>query len=224
MNGQTAAEIAARLRDQAARLVAAADAAAEVTAEGTSTAGAGGKVAVVATGAGQVAKVSIEPQALRAPLPELGAAAARAVNQAISAVRDRAREADADAADSRAERAAAAAEAERIIGRLAEEKVSASSADRQVAVTANGAGEVQSVRIQEGPLRQPDARGLGERIAEACNGALAEAQRLQQRQADSMKPDAGQFDAMLEDRANRHARQMDALVDQLAMLDRRIDT
>lgn len=208
-----AAELAARLRDQAARLTAEARADGDAADGASSVAGPEGTVSVTVTG-GRVDAVAIDPRALRGPLPELESAAARAVNQALTAARDR--------AGSPGNTAVSASEAERFTSRLADERISVRSADRQVTVTASGTGEIQAVRIEETARQHSGGRRLGDSIASACNQALGAAQRLQQRELDALRPDGGELDAVLEDRVRQHARQMDTLLDRLADLHRRI--
>lgn len=226
--GEQAAEMADRLRGQAARLASAAEAATEATAEAACTLRSDGAVSVTATGGGQVRAVSIDPRAMRVPLPELGAAAARSVNQAIAAARDKAARAAADATGSpggQADRGAAGTldpDAERFASRLAGELVSGSSANRQVTVTANGTGEILQVRIESAASRERDGRLLGERIAAASNGALDAARRLQRSLLESARPGEELRAAAADDLVRRHERQMTELLDRLAETERSI--
>lgn len=211
-----AADMANRLRDEAARLTAAAEAATAMTSEASCAVGRDGTVSVTATGGGRVREVSVDPRALRVPLPELGDAAAQAVSQAIGAARERAASSGPDVAPP------PGPDAEQFAGRLADERVSASSADRQVTVTATGTGGIQSVRIEEGNWREQDSRALGADIVAASNGALEAARRLQQRLLDPIRQEVEERNAPAEEVVARHARRMDELLDRLAETERQI--
>lgn len=208
-----AAELAARLRDQAARLTAEARSGADAAAGASSVAGLDGPVSVTVTG-GRVDAVTIDSRALGGPLPELEEAVARAVNRALAAARDR--------TGSPGTAAPPAAEAERFTSRLADEQISARSADRQVTVTVSGTGEIQAIRMEESARQDSGGRRLGDSITSACNQALGDAHYVQQRELDALRPDGRELDAVLDDRVSQHARQMDALLDHLADIDRRI--
>jgi DNA-binding protein YbaB len=208
--------MASRLRDQATEMTASAAAAAEMSGEASCGVGRDGTVSVTATAGGRVREVSIDQGAMGELLPELESAAVRAVSQAIAAARERAARSAPEAV------AQPDPAAERLARDLASDRVSASSADGQVTVTATGAGEIQSVRIEKEHGHGEDSHTLGANIAAACNGALEAAGRLQQRLLDPLRRDAEERSADIGGVVRQHTRQMDELMDRLSGVERRI--
>lgn len=205
-----AASMAARLRDQAARLTETARESTERSAEVSVPVGREGTVSATVTGEGRITGIRFDARALGTPLPELGDAAVRAVSQARAILRDRAAGAgpvpspEPEAAD--------------VTARLAAERVTGTSPDRQVTVTAAGTGEIQSVRIEPDRRDEPDAARLSAAVTAAAGAALEEAARLQRRFTDPLRRDVPDDD--LRAITARHAGQMDAIMDRLAAADR----
>src|SRR5579872_3957022 len=98
MSDAGAAEMAARLREQAARLTAAAAAAAHASCEASSNPGRPSEVSVTATGAGRVTKVYIGPQAMRSGAATLAPTLTRLLTEALTGARRSAAETVAEAA------------------------------------------------------------------------------------------------------------------------------
>lgn len=226
----TAAEaglVAGRLREQAARLNAAAAAAGRTSYQARAETGRAGEVTVTVTGTGQVSQIYVGPGAMRSGHDVLAAALCRLVNEAVPGARQRATEAMEDALDPslRAVVQGAAAppeEAGRCTARLAGQTVSASSPGGKVTVTADGTGEIRTLKFAATALRGDDNLGLAREVIAAVNGALDGARHLQERLAGSLTENAQGAAAMLEARSGEFGRRMDDLLGQLDQAERRI--
>ncbi len=223
-----AGQVAAQLREQSARLSAAAVAAGAVTCEARDGAGGHSEVSVTATGRGEVTGIYVGPRAMRSGVAALTATLARLLNQAVRAARERAAQIMLEAVDPGL-RAALAEDtsppggaAERFAAQLAGRVVSAGSPDGEVTVTASGASEILAVQIAATALSGSRSAGLAGQITTAANGALAEARRLQQRMLDLLHDDEATAAAVLDVRVATFDRRMDELLDQLDQADRRI--
>ena len=223
-----AAHIAARLREQSARLSAAAAAAGAASYEAKAAAGGHGEVAVTANGRGEITRIHIGQGAMRSGSGAIEAALPRAVNEAVRGARERAAQAmlaavDPGLRDTLGEGTSAPADAvERFATRLAGEAVSATSPDGKVTVSASGAGEVLTVRFAAGALAGADNASLAEQVTTAVGGALDDARRLQQRLLDVLHDDEETMAAMLDSRLAAFGRQMEELRGQLDQAGRRI--
>jgi DNA-binding protein YbaB len=223
-----AGQVAARLREQAARLTAAVAAGRGISYEASTQAGGPSEIAVTVTGLGQVSRVYVGPRAMRSGPDALAPALSRVLNEAVRGARERAAEAVHDAVEPglqavlREPASPPEAAAERIAA-LTGETASASSPDEKVTVTASGAGENVRVRFATTALRGFDNVTLGEQIAMAANAALDAARRGQQDVLDSLRDDEKHAAAVLDARMAAYGRRMDGLLDELDQAERRID-
>jgi DNA-binding protein YbaB len=223
-----AAQVAAQLREQSARLSAAAAASAAVSYEAKAAAGGHGEMAVTADGRGEVTRIRIGAGAIRSGAGVLEATLPRLVNEAVCGAQARATQAMLDAVEpglraSVAEGASATSDAaEQLAARIAGETVGATSPDGKVTVSASGAGEIQTVRFAAGALAAADNVTLGEQVAAAVGAALGEARRRQQRQLDALHDDEETMTAVLDARLAVFDRRMEELRGQLEQADRRI--
>jgi DNA-binding protein YbaB len=223
MDDAGAAEVAARLREQAARLTAVAGAAAQASHKVSSDPGKPGEVSVTATGAGRITRVYVGPHAMRSGAAALAPALARLMNEAIDGARRGAAQAVDEAAgpELRA-RAAADGESGRLAHELAAEEFSAPSPNRNVTVTATGAGQITKVTFGATALRGYDNLTLGEQIAAAANAALAAAAEREQRRLGSAVEAERAATGELDARVAAFGRRMDDLLGQLDATGQRI--
>jgi DNA-binding protein YbaB len=222
MTDAGAAAVAAQLREQAARLAAAAATAARASHEASSDKGKPGEVSVTATGDGRLARVYVGPHAMRSGAATLAPALARLMNEAIEGARHGAAQALDEAAGPDLARPPSGGEPGRLAQELAAEEFSAPSPNRNVTVTATGAGQITEVTFGATALRGYDNLTLGEQIAAAANAALAAAAQRAQRRLGSDAAAERAAQGELDARVAAFGHRMDDLLGQLDATGRRI--
>lgn len=101
---------------------------------------------------------------------------------------------------------------------LERQTTAGASADDHVTAIADGHGRILRIDFSATALRRLDTATLGERIAEAVNMALGEAERLQ----EQLREDSSQ-DTALDEVTEAFNRRADALMHQLDEIDRSLD-
>jgi DNA-binding protein YbaB len=223
-----ASDVAAQLREQSARLSAAAMAAGAVTCDAKVGAGGHGEVSVTATGRGEVTRVYVGPRAMRSGPAALAATLCRLLNRAVQGARERAAHVTLDAVDPslraalRADTSPPGDAVARFAAQLAGQAVSSHSPDGKVTVTASGTGEILAVQFSAAARDGSDSTGLAEQVTAAASGALDAARNLQQQLMAGQRDNEATIAAALDSRLAAFNGRMDELLDQLDRADRRI--